>query len=111
MFSRKRQSIATIEKLPRPRDVPAQIGYYMMTKGKVDPYLIIRLRAVLRQKPDTKDTFDFRLYDWKQALNKDISIRDYDSFDQYPEYILYEGSWNKKNNEIHIKEQRKKVIL
>ncbi len=111
MFSRKKQSLTTIEKLPRPRDIPAQIGYYMMTKEKVDPYLVIRLMAVLRQKPNMKDIFDFRLYDWKQVLNKDISIRDYESFEKYPEYVLYEGSWNKKNNEVYLKEQRRKVII
>jgi hypothetical protein len=103
MFWKRKQSTTTIEKLPKPKSIPPQIGSHMIVDMKIEPNSVWDLRAAFRPREENKDLLDFRLFNWQQTFQKDITIHDYNSLDEHPEYILYEGWWNKKGNEKFVK--------
>jgi hypothetical protein len=50
-----------------------------------------------------KQIVDIRIFDPKDAVISDLKIRDYNSLDDFPEMILFEGSFNKNTGWIDIK--------
>ena len=88
------------EKLPGPKDIPEVVGRHLVVSLKQNPDWVWKLRAVLRER-NTKDTFDFRVFDGVQTAAKKAAIKDYTSLDQYPELILFQGWFDKKGMQVH----------
>ena len=88
-------------KLPKPKDLPERVGIYMITQLKLDPDFVWSLKGALRPTAD-KHIFDIRIFDPKEAVVSDKDIADFDFLDNFPEKILFEGSFNKNTGLIHI---------
>ena len=97
------------DELPKPKGIPAQLGSHMVVDMKVSPDIVWDLKAALRPRPDKKDVYDVRLYQWQEPYEKDISIKDYRSLDEHPEFILYEGWWDKKHNTKHLEKREQHI--
>lgn len=98
-FWKRRSSIsgtaADDPKMPGPKQLPQQIGGYLVIKEKQDPDWVWSLKCVVRRYPQRKSQFDFRVFDPANAKQRGISIVNFKSLDAYPELILYQGFYNK----------------
>jgi hypothetical protein len=88
--------------LPKPKDLPNRIGIHLVTNLNQDPDWVWTLKGALRKKLDEKHTFDIRVFDPKEVLKKGVTITDFNSLDQYPEMILFEGWFNKDAGFVKI---------
>jgi len=91
-----------VERLPRAKDIPELVGRYLITELKQDPDWVWRLKSVVRLRSDGKDRFDFRVFDEAQAAAKKVAIKDYNSLNEHPDLILYQGRFDKKSGEVQI---------
>lgn len=98
--SENEASPAAGTKLPGPRNIPESVGRYMVVKMKKDPDWVWGLEAVLRPRSEGKHVFDVRVFDVNEAASKNISVKNFNSLDACPELILFEGWFDKKNNQV-----------
>ena len=82
-------------KLPRPKELPSQIGMYLVVHEKLDPDWVWTLKCVLRPRPESKRYFDFRVFDPVSAHAASIQIVNYTSLDAHPELVLFKGRYDK----------------
>jgi hypothetical protein len=95
-------------KLPKPKDLPERVGIYMVTQLKLDPDWVWSLKGAVRPTTD-KHIFDIRIFDPKATVVSDVIIRDFDTLDNNPEMILFEGSFNKSTGWLDIKQTANKA--
>ena len=89
-------------KLPKPKDLPDRVGIHLVTQLKLDPDWVWSLKVALRPTPD-RHIFDIRIFDPKEAVISDMVVRDFNSLDDYPEMVLFKGSFNRETGWIDIK--------
>jgi hypothetical protein len=82
-------------KLPKPKELPSQVGMYLVVHEKLDPDWVWALRCVLRPRPEHNRYFDFRVFDPAAARAANIQVLDYTSLDTHPELILFKGRYDK----------------
>jgi hypothetical protein len=95
-------AISANTKMTRPKELPQQVGGYLVIKEKLDPDWVWSLRCVVRRYPERKSQLDFRVFDPVEADQKGITIANFMSLDAYPEMILYQGFYNKYVPEAHF---------
>ena len=83
------------EKLPKPKELPQQIGMFLVVNDKLDPDYVWTLKCVVRPRPERKRYFDFRIFDPAQAANAKLHVVNYTSLDNYPELVLFKGRYDK----------------
>jgi hypothetical protein len=87
--------------LPKPKELPTAVGMYLVTQLKLDPDWVWSLKGVVR--PKGKQNFEIRIFDPKEAVISDVLVRDFNSLNDFPEMILFEGCFNKSSGWIDIK--------
>ena len=93
--------------LPPPKSIPDAVGRYLVVTLGKNPDWVWNLKAVTRSNGGDKDTFEVRVFDASQAADKGIKVRDYLTFDEHPEMILYEGWFNKRTSDSKIQAKEK----
>jgi hypothetical protein len=88
--------------LPKPKAIPEVVGRCLVVEMKQDPDFVWKLMAVIRPRPDSKDTFDVRVYSAMDAGTRGVNVKNYDTLDAAPDLILYEGWFNKKTNNAEL---------
>ena len=102
----KKSANNDVEKLPSPKDIPETVGRHLVVKMHKDPDWVWSLKGVLkRHQPDAKTTFDFRVFDERDAASKRISVKNYKSLDDHPELILFDGWYDKKTLQVYVEEK------
>jgi len=94
------------EKLPGPKGIPQAVGSHLVVELKQNPDWVWRLKGVVRPRSDGKDRFDFRVFDQAQVAVKKVTVEDYNSLDQHPDLILYQGWFDKKSMRVQIEEKK-----
>lgn len=100
------QSKAPMKKLPKPKDIPEPVGRYLVVNLGKDPDWVWRLKGVVRQREESKDSFDIRVFDEAKVGQARVSVKDYTSLDAHPELILYEGWFDKKSMKVQVEEKK-----
>jgi hypothetical protein len=90
------------EKMSPPKNIPEAIGRYLVVSLGKDPDWVWNLKAVMKDRGNEKDVFEVRVFDQSQAASRQIKVKDYNSFNEHPELILYEGWFNKKTFEVKV---------
>ena len=91
--------------LPGTKGIPTPVGRDIVTKLGGDPEQVWHnFKVVIRPKEGVKDTFEVRVFDGAQASARNVSVKDYNSLNEHPELILYEG-WYNKEAEAEIKKR------
>ncbi len=93
-------------KLPGPRSVEEIVGRQIVVDLKQNPDWVWQLRSVVRQRTDGKHRFDFRVFDGAQVAEKKVKVRDFTSFDDHPEVVLYQGWFDKVSMEVHFEKKK-----
>lgn len=94
------------EKLPEPRSIEELVGRQMVVDLKQNPDWVWQLRSVVRRREGGKHRFDFRVFDAAKVAAKGVKIKDYTSFENYPELVLYQGWFDKVSMEVHFEEKK-----
>jgi len=95
-----------VEKLPGPKDVPELVGRYLIVDLGQNPDWVWKLKGVVRRRLEGKDAFDFRVFDEAQVAAKKVKVKDYNSLNEYPDLILYQGWFDKKSMKVQIEEKK-----
>jgi hypothetical protein len=107
MFWNKKSDGNNGEKLSGPKDIPQILGQHLVVKMGKNPDWVWALKATLKQRGEKKNAFDVRVFEQRKADEKKIKIKDYNSFAEHPELILFEGWFDKENFGIQIEEKSK----
>lgn len=101
-FWQKKDSIVKAKKLPKPKELPQNVGRYMVVKMGLDPDYVWHLKSVSRPKENSRTTFDIRIFDEDKTQNANITIKDFNSLDERPHFILFEGWYDTVTLEVGI---------
>ena len=98
-----------VAKLPGPKELPYPVGRVLVTELHNDPDRVWQLKAVVRPRPEGgKDAFDVRVFSAGDAAAKNVSVRDYNSFEgENADLILFEGWFDKKSMKAHLEARTK----
>jgi len=103
--AREEPSKIRVERLPRPKDIPELVGMYLIRELKQNADWVWKLKAVVRPRPESKDAFDFRVFDQAQVAAWKVKVKDYKSLNLYPDLILYQGWFNTESMKVQIEEK------
>lgn len=121
MFWRKKQMVTTpveaspaaapskevrTEKLPGPEPIPELLIKYLVTQQEKSVDWVTRLLAVVRKSPKGEKAFDVRVFAGYEATEKRVNVKNYNSLDEHPELILFEGWFDKGSKLVELEEKR-----
>ena len=89
-------------KLARPKELPDRVGRYLVTQLKEDPDWVWSLKCTLRLRSAEKNVFEIRIFNPATAEREGVSIVNFNSLDDYPELILFTGSFNKNTGSVQL---------
>ena len=92
------------KKLKGPRELPQQVGGYLVVNRSMDPDQVWALRCVVKPK-ESKDLFDFRVFSPSKVASSGLRVENYHTFDSHPELILFQGWYNKFTNQVAFTEE------
>lgn len=84
-------------KLPRPKDLPQEIGRHLVVDENYDPDWVWGLKYAMLPQGDSNTVFDFRIFSESAAADQNVRIRDYHSLDAHPDLILFDGWFDRKS--------------
>ncbi len=90
------------DKLQKPRELPDRVGRHMVVKMELDPDWVWSLRCVYRKIADQPGMFEIRIVDTRDLKEVGMRQLNYASLDLHPELILYQGSYRKDSEQVHI---------
>ena len=93
-------------KLPRPKDIPDMVGGHLVTDFNQNPDRVWKLKAVVRQRQESKNAFDVRVFDDVEAATRKVKVADYTTLDEHPELILFEGWFDKDARQVQLEEKK-----
>ena len=91
------------ERLPKPKEIPYPAGKYLVVDLGQDPEWVWKLKGAVRKRPEGKNAYDVRVFSESDTSTRKMIVKDYNFLDAYPELILYEGWFDNKTNEAHLK--------
>ena len=89
-------------KLPGPRSLPDDVGRTLVVDHKQDPNWTWSLKAVVKPGEE-KSVFLVRVFDERSAFSQGVRVKDYHTFDERPDLVLFDGWFNKKTHKAEIK--------
>jgi len=109
MFWRKKagSSEPGVKGMPGSKFVPDLVGGHLVTEYKQNPDWVWKLKSVSRKREESKTTWDIRIFDEVEVATKNVRIRNYNSFDEHPELILFEGWYDNDLRQIELEDKRK----
>jgi len=101
------------EKLPGPKTMPEILGNHLVKQMKKEPGWAWRLSVVTRPRSGGEKGFDVRIFAENEARSSGVKVKDYTTFDQYPNLIFFEGWFDKESKQVELEEKRviPKVVI
>ncbi len=96
-------------KLAKPRDLPQQIGMYLVTQLKLDPDWVWNLKCVMRSLADQKNVFGIRIFNPETGAAKSVTVVNFNTLDAHPELILFSGTFDKKTGKFQLDQKLEEV--
>ncbi len=107
MFWKKKNNDPGAEKLPPSKDIAEPVGRYLIAKMSQNPDWVWSLKAAFRPKPEDSNLIDFRVFDGKKAATQNIQIKNFSTLTEHPEFILFEGVFNKRTADVSLMKKEK----
>ena len=95
-----------MEKLPGPSSIESILATRLVVELEQDPDRVWKLHNVVRRRSGGGKRFDFRVFDMARVEATRVEVKDYTSFDDYPELIAYQGWFDKESGEVHFEEKK-----
>jgi len=83
-----------IDRLAGPKDIPNEVGSFLVVSLKQNGDWVWTLKAVIKPEGEKKK-FLVRVYDPQMVYSKGVKIKNYNTFDECPEFILFSGWFSK----------------
>ena len=72
----------------------------------VDSKLAYALKAVMRPINNNPNTVEVRLYKQNIVDYYKLKVKNFNSFDDHQNLVLFEGTWDKKNMILNLEDRR-----
>ena len=108
MFWKKKAATSEpkVEKLKGPKDIPDIVGGHLVVDFNQNPDVVWKLKAVKRRRQESKNAFDVRVFDDVEAATKNIKIVNYDTLDEHPELILFDGWFDNELRQVQLEDKK-----
>ena len=93
-------------KLPGPKSIVEKVARDLIVEKNQNPDWIWQLNSVTRPDNSNPKAVQFRVYDPTKTVKDNFSVRDYHSFDEHPEYIVYDGCYYKDKFEVDYNDEK-----
>ncbi|MBC8439199.1 MAG: hypothetical protein H8D87_05905 [Deltaproteobacteria bacterium] len=93
----------------KPKDLPQDVGKYMVVQLGYDPDWVWALKSVVIEKENKKDCFDFRAFDAVTAHDKGVKVQNYSSLEGHPDLILFDGWYDKNSRQVAVNDHYKEL--
>jgi hypothetical protein len=90
------------QKLGKPREIPQEVGRYLVVAEKLDPDWVWSLMCVRRPRENSKSIFDIRIFSAESAAQKRVKVRDYVTLDNHMDLVLFAGWYNRETNKVEL---------
>ena len=90
------------KKASGPKELPQQVGQFLVVKQKEDPDYVWSLRCVMRRREDNRDVSDIRIFSPDEADQMGIRLLNYDSLEAHPNLVIYEGWYDRESKEVRL---------
>jgi hypothetical protein len=113
-FWQKENSVASSAgvkeiKLPRPKELPDQVGMHLVSRMKEDPDWVWNLKCAMRPKADEEHAFEIRIFNPADASHQGVVVANFNTLDGYLDMVLFYGSFNKKTGSVQLEKTLKNV--
>ena len=104
LFGKKEKPAGEVKpvSLRKPEEIPYPVGRDLVVVYKQNPDMVWELKAVTRRHADNPAVYDFRVFSLDDTSRQGVRVQNFDTLDQHPDLILYEGWYNKKGNDAHF---------
>ena len=91
-------------KMEKPRDLPEAVGRKMVVDMKLDPDLVWSLKYVSRPSEGRPKSREFRIYNPVTTNQVGFVVKNWTSFDERPELVMYSGCYDKSAGQVDLRE-------
>lgn len=81
------------------------------SEAEPGPDWVWKLKSVVRPRRGSKDACEFRVFDEAQVAAKGVTVKDYNSLDEHPDLILYQGWFDEKSGTVRIEREKGNLII
>lgn len=90
------------DKLQKPQELPDRVGRHLVVKMGLEPDLVWSLRCIYRKKADEPGVFQIRIFESQYLTEMGMRHLNYDSLNNHPDLILYQGTYRKDNDQVFL---------
>jgi len=101
---------ATAKKLPRPKDLPQEIGRHLVVEESLDPDWVWSLKCVMLPQAEGATIYDFRIFSESSAEQKGVRVKNYTALDDQPDLILFEGWIDRKSRQFKFEKTLQEAV-
>jgi hypothetical protein len=101
-FWPQRSDGSTSPRMSKPKEIPDNIGRYLIVNRKHEPDWVWALMAVYRDRPEGGSVRDVLLFDPRQASHQGVDAVDYVVLSQHPDLIVFQGWYDKAQGTFEI---------
>lgn len=87
-------------KLEKPRELPEPVGRKMVVDLKLDPDFVWSLKCVSRPVEGRPKAKEIRIYNPVKANQVGVVVKNWTSFDDRPELVMYTGYYDKASGRV-----------
>ena len=98
------------KKLDKPRDLPQEVGRYLVVDQSLDPDWVWGLKCVRKPKENSKSTFDIRVFSSETMAKHGVKVRDYTSLDNHMDLVIFVGWYEKNTQNVQLERLIKKAV-
>ena len=109
LWGKKTTSAVKESKLPKPRDLPSEVGRKLVVEKNYDPDWVWSLKFVQRKQEHSKSIHDFRIYSPVEANGTGILILNFNSLDYRPDLILFDGWYDNLSKQVGFQKMLQKA--
>ena len=98
------------KKLDKPKDLPQEVGRYLVVEQGLDPDWVWSLKCVRKPRENSKTAFDIRIYSSESMAQHGVRVRDYDYLDNHMGLVLFAGWYDKITHSVQLERLIKEAI-
>jgi len=91
-----------VPKNAKPKELPMPIGRKMVVELEINPDDVWALKYLCRPSENRQGMFEFRLFNPNNAKQSGVVVRDWNTLDNRPDLILYEGRYDKNSSNVEF---------
>jgi len=98
------------KRLEKPRDLPQEVGRYLVVDQGLDPDWAWNLKCVRKPRENSKSTFDIRIFSSATVANHGVKVSDYTSLDNHMDLVIFVGWYDKNTQSVQLERLIKKAV-